>query len=56
MTQEAETAAPEATTQPPHRSPDLLGPAYLATLGIVMTAWIGGLVWAAVTVLNWLMS
>jgi hypothetical protein len=56
MTQEAEIAATEATTQPPHRSLDLLGPAYLATLAIVMTAWIGGLIWTAVTILKWLMS
>lgn len=56
MTQEAETAATEAALQTPPRRADLLGLAYLATVGIVMTAWIGGLVWTAVTLVMWLMS
>jgi hypothetical protein len=35
---------------------DPLGIAYLATIGIVMLAWIAGLVWAAIAFFNWLVS
>jgi hypothetical protein len=55
MTQDAEAATPRAEPQVQHQSPDLLGVTYLATLGIVMTIWIGGLVWAAAAVVEWLM-
>jgi hypothetical protein len=55
MTQEAEAAAPETDTQAARPAPDLLGVAYLATMGIVMTAWVGGLIWAALAVIKWLM-
>jgi hypothetical protein len=53
MTQEAaaEVAAP---TQRERSDP--LGIAYLATIGIVMLAWIAGLVWAAIAFFNWVVS
>ena len=51
MTQEA--AAEIAVPAPRERS-DPLGIAYLATIGIVMRAWIAGLVWAAIAFFNWL--
>jgi hypothetical protein len=56
MTQEAETATNEAATQEPHWSADLLGLAYLGTLGIVMAAWISGLMWAGTQAVKWLIS
>ena len=56
MTQDAEATAPEPETPPPPRNTDLLGFAYLATTGVVMTAWIGGLIWAGVEVVRWLIS
>lgn len=55
MTQDAE-AAPEPKVPTPHRSTSLLGLAYIATTGVVMTAWIGGLIWAGVEVVKWLIS
>ena len=56
MTQKVEAAAPEIAPQAPRQSADLLGPAYLVIIATVMTAWIGGLVWAALAVFNWLTS
>jgi hypothetical protein len=57
MTTDAELAtASEAETHRPRRMPDLLGIAYLTTLGVVMTIWVGGLIWAAVSVVEWLVS
>jgi hypothetical protein len=56
MTQEAEAAAPEAETRAPRQGPDLLGVTYIATTGIVMIAWIGGLIWAGIAVAKWLLS
>ena len=53
MTQEA--AAEIAVPAPRERS-DPLGIAYLATIGIVMLAWIAGLVWAAIAFFGWLVS
>ena len=53
MTQEA--AAEIAVPTQRERS-DPLGIAYLATIGIVMLAWIAGLVWAAIAFFNWLVS
>jgi hypothetical protein len=38
-----------------HRS-DLLGIAYLGTIGVVMVAWIGSLVWATMAFFSWLVS
>jgi hypothetical protein len=38
------------------RKPNLHGLAFLATIAIVMTAWIGALVWAAIAFLSWLVS
>ena len=56
MTQEADVATSDADTHAPRRSTDLLGLAYLATTGIVMTAWIGGLIWVGFEVVRWLLS
>jgi hypothetical protein len=53
MTQKATADAPVATQR--ERS-DPLGVTLLATIGIVMLGWIGGLVWAALAFFNWLMS
>ena len=55
MTQEAE-AAGRADVAASSRKADLHGLAFLATIAIVMTAWIGGLVWAAMAFLSWLVS
>ena len=48
----------EADAQAPAspRKADLNGLAFLATIAIVMTAWIGALVWAAMAFLSWLVS
>jgi len=35
---------------------DLLGIAYLGTIGIVMLAWLAGLVWGAMAFFNWLVA
>ena len=51
MTQEAAASADVPTQR--QRS-DLLGVAYLGTIGIVMLAWIAGLVWGAMAFFNWL--
>jgi len=53
MTQEAaaETQVPTARGRP-----DLVGATLLATIGIVMLAWIGGLVWGVMVFFNWLVS
>lgn len=48
---EAEAQAPAST-----RKADLQGFAFLATIAIVMTAWISALVWAAMAFLSWLVS
>jgi hypothetical protein len=57
MTPDAELAATsEAEPHAPRRLADLLGVAYLATLGVVMTVWVAGLVWAAVAVVGWMVS
>ncbi|SFV01344.1 hypothetical protein SAMN05192541_109336 [Bradyrhizobium arachidis] len=53
MTQET---ASEADVPAPRQRPDLLGIAYLGTIGIVMLAWICGLVWAAIAFFSWLVS
>ena len=54
MTKETEATASEPVPPPRRRLPDLLGVAYLATTGIVMTAWIGVLVWGAIAFVRWL--
>jgi hypothetical protein len=54
MTQEAEAVTRADTAS--SRKADLHGLAFLATIAIVMTAWIGGLVWAAMAFLSWLVS
>jgi hypothetical protein len=56
MTPEAEAAAPPEETETPRRLPDLLGLAYLAILGVVMTAWVGALAWIALAAIRWLAS
>jgi hypothetical protein len=50
------TTASQVEPHAPRRLADLLGIAYLATLGIVMTIWVGGLIWAAVAVVEWMVS
>ena len=40
----------------PTRKADLHGLAFLATIAIVMTAWIAALIWAAMAFLTWLVS
>jgi hypothetical protein len=56
MTQDAEARAPAPETPASPRRTDLLGFAYIASTGVVMTAWIGGLIWAGVEVVKWLIS
>lgn len=53
MTQEA---AAEARVPTSRDRSDLLGVTFLATIGIVMLGWVGGLVWAAISFFNWLVS
>ncbi|MHC4054483.1 hypothetical protein [Bradyrhizobium sp. 25ACV] len=48
-----EAAAP-ANVPTQRQRTDLLGIAYLGTIGIVMLAWIAGLVWGAIAFFNWL--
>lgn len=45
-----------AQTSASSRKAELHGLAFLATIAIVMTAWIGALVWAAMAFLSWLVS
>jgi len=47
-------AAPRADAS--SRKADAFGFAFLATIFLVMTVWIGGLVWAAMAFLSWLVS
>lgn len=54
MTQEA--AAAEAHVPTRRDRSDLLGVTFLATIGIVMLAWVGGLVWVAISFFNWLVA
>ena len=51
MTQEA---AAEAHVPTQRVRSDMFGATFLATIGIVMLAWIAGLVWAAIAFFNWL--
>ncbi len=53
MTQEAAT---EAQVPAQRERSGLFGVTLLATIGIVMLAWIGGLVWAAIAFFSWLVS
>lgn len=53
MTQEAAASANVPTRR--YRS-DLVGVAYLGTIGIVMVVWIAGLVWGAMAFFTWLVS
>ncbi len=49
-------AAAEIAVPTRRERSDPLGIAYLATIGIVMLAWIAGLVWAAIAFFGWLVS
>jgi hypothetical protein len=49
-------AAAEIAVPTRRERSDPLGIAYLATIGIVMLAWIAGLVWAAIAFFSWLVS
>jgi hypothetical protein len=51
MTQQA---AADAHVPAQRAKSDLFGTAFIATIGIVMLAWIAGLVWAAIAFFNWL--
>ena len=53
MAHKAEAAAQADTSS---RKTDLFGLALLATVVLVMTAWIGGLVWAAMAFMTWLVG
>jgi hypothetical protein len=55
MTQDSEAAA-QADVAAASGKPDLRSLAFLAVIAIAMTAWIGGLVWAAIAFLTWLVS
>ncbi len=48
-------AATEVVPKQRHSS-NLLGIAYLGTIGVVMVAWIGSLVWATMAFFSWLVS
>ncbi|WP_194402153.1 hypothetical protein [Bradyrhizobium sp. CCBAU 53351] len=52
----AQEAATSANVPTPRQRGDLLGLAYLGTIGIVMLAWISGLVWGLIAFFNWLVS
>ncbi|MDA9421171.1 MULTISPECIES: hypothetical protein [Bradyrhizobium] len=49
-------AASEVIVPKRRHSSDLLGIAYLGTIGVVMLAWIGSLVWATIAFFSWLVS
>ncbi|MCK1622446.1 hypothetical protein IVA87_01975 [Bradyrhizobium sp. 147] len=49
-------AAAEVVVPTQRQGSALLGIAYLGTITILMLAWIGGLVWAAMAFFNWLVS
>ncbi|MGY8705051.1 hypothetical protein RAD16_04815 [Bradyrhizobium sp. 18BD] len=53
MTQEAAAEA-RVPTQPSR--PDSFGITFVATIAVVMLAWIAGLVWAAMAFFNWLVA
>lgn len=52
----AQHAAASANVPTPRRRSDLLGIAYLGTIGIVMLAWIAALVWGTMAFFNWLVA
>ncbi|QPF88571.1 hypothetical protein [Bradyrhizobium commune] len=59
MIQEAEAATQIDAVASPRKADlksDPHGLAFLATIAVVMTAWICGLVWAAIAFLNWVVS
>ncbi|WP_440640227.1 hypothetical protein ACSHT2_02470 [Bradyrhizobium sp. PUT101] len=49
-------AATEVIVQKPRHGSDLLDITYLGTIGVVMLAWIGSLVWATIAFFGWLVS
>ncbi|WOH56104.1 hypothetical protein [Bradyrhizobium sp. BWC-3-1] len=56
MNQEVNTAAIDTQTPAPRQGSDLLGGAFLATAGVIMTAWIGGLIWGAAALVIWVIT
>ncbi|OPY95727.1 hypothetical protein A5906_07075 [Bradyrhizobium sacchari] len=52
----AQQAAAEARAPTQRQRSDLFGIACLAAIGLVMLAWIAGLVWGAMAFFNWLVS
>jgi hypothetical protein len=55
MNPEVNTAAVDTQTPAPRRGSELVGVAFLATAGVVMTTWIGGLIWGGVALVVWLL-
>lgn len=53
MTQQA---AAEVHVPSSRERSGLFGVTFVATIGIVMLAWIAGLVWAAIAFFNWLVA
>lgn len=53
MAQKVEVAARAGASS---RKTDLFGRSLLAAIVLVMTVWIGGLVWAAMAFLTWFVS
>ena len=53
MTREA---AAEAHVPTQRKRADVFGVTFLATIGIVMLAWIAGLVWGLMAFMTWLVS
>jgi len=53
MTREA---AAEAHVPTQRKRTDVFGVTFLATIGIVMLAWIAGLVWGLMAFMTWLVS
>jgi hypothetical protein len=54
MNQEVNSAAIDTQAPAPRGGTDLLGVAFLATAGVVTTAWIGGLIWGGAALVIWL--
>jgi hypothetical protein len=55
MTQDAKAAA-RVDAAASSRKAALVGPAFLVTIAVAMTAWIGALVWGLLLFLTWLVS
>ncbi|MGY8631804.1 hypothetical protein RAD15_04790 [Bradyrhizobium sp. 14AA] len=48
--------ATEAHARTGRERSDLFGVTVLATIGVVMLAWVAGLVWAAIAFFDWLVA